>query len=183
MLEIISNYMCLFDINHYCAVMTSETTVERLDAFDLKILRVLQEHGRLAVVDLADRIGLSATPTQRRMQRLEEAGIIKGYAARLDRRSAGLGLTVFLQLKIEGHHQGHAAVLQKRLVAMPEVVTCHIVAGDADIMAEVVVSDLAAYEAFLLGKLLKLTMIKEVRSFISMRALKVDGALNLPLEA
>jgi Lrp/AsnC family transcriptional regulator, leucine-responsive regulatory protein len=160
--------------------MTSEPTVERLDAFDLKILRTLQEHGRMPVVDLAERIGLSATPTQRRMQRLEAAGIIKGYSARLDRKCAGLGLTVFLQLKIEGHHQGNAAVLQKRLAGMDEILCCHIVSGDADLMAEVVVADLAAYEAFLLGKLLKLTMIKEVRSFISLRALKVDGALDLP---
>jgi Lrp/AsnC family transcriptional regulator, leucine-responsive regulatory protein len=163
--------------------MTDAPIIERLDAFDLKILRVLQERGRLPVVELAEQIGLSATPTQRRMQRLEEAGIIKGYAARLDRKSAGLSLTVFLQLKIEGHHQGNAAVLQKRLVAMTEIVSCHIVSGDADLVAEVVVADLAAYEGFLLGKLLKLTMIKEVRSYISLRALKVDGALSLPVDA
>jgi Lrp/AsnC family leucine-responsive transcriptional regulator len=149
-----------------------------LDAFDLKILRVLQSEGRLPVVELAERIGLSATPTQRRMQRLESEGIIAGYAARLDRRRAGLALTVFLQLKIDGHHERNAALLQKRLVDMPEIVSCHIVSGDADLVAEVVVEDLAAYEAFLLGKLLKLGIIKEVRSLISLRALKIDGALN-----
>lgn len=103
----------------------------RLDSFDLKILRLLQAEGRLPMVELAERIGLSATPTQRRVQRLEEAGIIAGYRARLDRRRAGLSLTVFLQLKIEGHHERNASLLQKRLVALPEVVACHIVSGDA----------------------------------------------------
>jgi Lrp/AsnC family transcriptional regulator, leucine-responsive regulatory protein len=154
----------------------------RLDGFDLKILNVLQAEGRLPMVELADRIGLSATPTQRRVQRLEAAGIIAGYGARLDRRRAGLSLTVFLHLKIEGHHERNASLLQKRLVALPEVVACHIVSGDADLIAEVVVRDLGAYEAFMMDKLLKLPMIKEMRSLISLRALKVGGPLEVALE-
>jgi Lrp/AsnC family leucine-responsive transcriptional regulator len=151
-----------------------------VDALDAKIVRVLQQEGRISVVELADRIGLSPTPTQRRLQRLEREGIIAGYAARLDRRRAGLSLTVFLHLKVEGHHERNAALLQKQLPSMPEVVSCHIVSGDADLIAEVVVPDLAAYEAFLMGKLLKLGVIKEVRSSISLRALKIDGPLNVP---
>ena len=86
---------------------------------------------------------------------------------------------MFLHLKIDGHHERNAAILEKRLVAMPEVVSCHIVSGDADLIAEVAVRDLAAYEAFMMEKLLKLTMIKEMRSWISLRALKVDGPLEV----
>lgn len=155
----------------------SEASTHRLDAFDLKIVRVLQDEGRISVVDLAARVGLSPTPTQRRMQRLEELGIIAGYGARLDRRRAGLSLTVFLQLKVDGHHEKNAALLQKRLTSMPEIVSCHIVSGDADLVAEVVVRDLEAYEGFLMGKLLKLGIVKEIRSSISLRALKIDGPL------
>lgn len=157
----------------------ARTDGQNFDAFDLKILRLLQAEGRKPVIEIAERIGLSATPTQRRIQRLEEGGIIARYAARLDRKRSGLSLTVFLHLKIDGHHERNAAILEKRLVAMPEVVSCHIVSGDADLIAEVVVRDLAAYEAFMMEKLLKLTMIKEMRSWISLRALKVDGPLEV----
>ena len=155
------------------------TDGQRFDTFDLKILRLLQSEGRKPVIEIAERIGLSATPTQRRIQRLEDEGIIARYAARLDRKRAGLSLTVFLHLKIDGHHERNAAILEKRLVAMPEVVSCHIVSGDADLIAEVAVRDLTAYEAFMMEKLLKLTMIKEMRSWISLRALKVDGPLEV----
>ncbi len=150
-----------------------------LDVFDRKILRTLQAEGRISVVELAQRIGLSPTPTQRRMQRLESEGVIAKYAARLDRRNAGLSLTVFLQLKVDGHHDRNAALIQKRVAEMPEIVSCHIVSGDADLVAEVVVPDLAAYETFLLDKLFKLGIVKEVRSSISLRALKVDGPLSV----
>lgn len=150
-----------------------------LDSYDLKLLRVLQTEGRMPIVELAEKIGLSATPTQRRVQRLEAEGIIAGYGARLDRQRAGLGLTVFLQVKVDGHHERKAGLLQQKLASMPEIVSCHIVSGDADLVAEVVVADLAAYEAFLMGKLLKLGIVKEVRSSISLRALRVDGALNV----
>ncbi len=160
----------------------SDVVELRLDNFDLKILRILQTDGRLAIVELAERIGLSATPTQRRMQRLEEAGIIAGYGARLDRRRSGLSLTVFLHLKIEGHHERNASLLQKRLVALPQVIACHIVSGDADLIAEVVVRDLGAYETFMMEKLLKLPMIKEMRSLISLRVLKIDGPLDVALD-
>jgi DNA-binding Lrp family transcriptional regulator len=157
----------------------TRTDGQRFDTFDLKILRLLQSEGRKPVIEIAERIGLSATPTQRRIQRFEEEGIIARYAALLDRKRAGLSLTVFLHLKIDGHHERNAAILEKRLVAMPEVVSCHIVSGDADLIAEVAVRDLAAYEVFMMEKLLKLTMIKEMRSWISLRALKVDGPLEV----
>ena len=157
----------------------TRTPDRRFDAFDLKILRILQFEGRKPVIEIAELIGLSATPTQRRIQRFEEEGIIARYAALLDRKRAGLSLTVFLHLKIDGHHERNAAILEKRLVAMAEVVSCHIVSGDADLIAEVAVPDLAAYETFMMEKLLKLTMIKEMRSWISLRALKVDGPLEV----
>ena len=67
-------------------------------------------------------------------------------------------------------------------MALPQVVACHIVSGDADLIAEVVVRDLGAYETFMMDKLLKLPMIKEMRSLISLRALKIDGPLDVALD-
>src|SRR3712207_6110353 len=113
-----------------------------LDAFDLKILRALQDDGRLTNNELADRIGLSPSPCLRRVRRLERDGFIRTYRAVLDRESIGLGLTVFVDIKVEKHNRENAQALQEALRALPEVVSCHMVSGAADFVAEIVVANL-----------------------------------------
>jgi Lrp/AsnC family leucine-responsive transcriptional regulator len=151
-----------------------------LDAIDRRILAALQADGRLSNVDLADRVGLSPSPCLRRVRRLEEAGVIRGYRAVLDRKLIGLGLTVFVSIKIEGHQEEHTIAVQEAFRAMPEVVACHLVSGESDFLLEVVVPDLGAYEELLLGRLLKLPGLKDVRSSFAMR--EVKAAAPLPLE-
>lgn len=150
------------------------------DDFDLRILAALQADGRLSNVDLAEKVGLSPSPCLRRVRRLEEAGFIRGYRAVLERPALGLGLTVFLGISVDKHSAGNAAALQAVLAEMPEVVAAHMVSGEADFLAEIVVPDLAAYERLLTAKLLTLPMIKDVRSNFALRAVKTDGALPLP---
>lgn len=82
-----------------------------LDDLDLKILAVLQAHGRITNADLADRIGLSATPCLRRVKALEQEGTIKGYRALLDRTKVGLGLTVMVGVKVDGHRDENARAI------------------------------------------------------------------------
>ncbi len=151
-----------------------------LDAIDRRILRILQEDGRLTNVELADRVGLSPSPCLRRVKRLEEEGIIKGYRAVLDRRAVSLGLTIFTEIKVDRHTRANADALQKALEAIPEVVSCHMVSGAPDFIAEIVVPDLAAYEALLTNVLLELPMVEDIKSNFSMRAVKTDGPLALP---
>jgi Lrp/AsnC family leucine-responsive transcriptional regulator len=151
-----------------------------LDAIDRRILAALQADGRLSNVELADKVGLSPSPCLRRVRRLEEAGLIRGYRAVLDRKLIGLGLTVFVSVKIEGHQEEHTNAVQAAFRAMPEVVACHLVSGESDFLLEVVVPDLAAYEDLLLGRLLKLPGLKDVRSSFAMR--EVKPAAPLPLE-
>jgi Lrp/AsnC family leucine-responsive transcriptional regulator len=150
-----------------------------LDAFDLKILRALQGDGRLTNNELAERIGLSPSPCLRRVRRLERDGFIRTYRAVLDRESVGLGLTVFLEIKVEKHSRENAQALQEALSSMPEVVACHMVSGTADFMAEIVVPNLKAYERLLTEKLLTLPMIGDIRSNFSLSRVKSDGALPL----
>lgn len=150
-----------------------------IDAIDRRILAVLQEEGRLPVVDLAERVGLSPSPCLRRLRALEEAGLIAGYRAVLDRSRIGLGLTVFVGIRVEVHRDRNANALQAAVLEMPEVVACHIVSGNADFLLEVVVADLAAYERFILGSLLKLPMIRDVRSAFSIRTVKTAAPLPL----
>lgn len=151
----------------------------RLDSFDRRILEILQVEGRLSNVDLADRIGLSPTPCLRRVKALEAAGCIRGYKAALDRKGVGLDLTVLVGVKVDGHRDGNAGAIQDAFRAMPEVVSCHLVSGESDFLLEAVFADIAGYEQFLLGKLLKLPMVKDIKSNFVIRTVKENAPLPL----
>lgn len=150
-----------------------------LDAIDRRIIAELQADARLTNVELADRVGLSASPCLRRVKRLERDGIIEGYRATLRRERVGLGFSVFLGVKIEGHANDRAVAFEEAVCAMPEVIACHLVSGEADYMLEVVVTDLEAYQHFLVGKLLSLPIVREVRSNIAIQTRKAGGPLPL----
>ena len=151
-----------------------------LDGIDRRMLAALQADGRLTNVELADRVGLSPSPCLRRLKRLEQAEVIRGYRAVLDRRAVGLGLTVFVGIKVGKHSRDNAETLHTALAAIPEVVACHMVSGEADFLAEVVVPDLDAYERLLMDRLLTLPMIEDIRSNFALRTIKTDGPLALP---
>ena len=150
-----------------------------LDAIDRRIIAVLQADGRLSNVELADRVGLSPSPCLRRVKRLEREGYIEAYRATLQRSRVGLGFTVFVDVKIEGHANARAEAFQEAIVTMPEIVACHLVSGEADYLLEVVVPDLEHYQRFLVGKLLSLPIVREVRSNIAIQTLKAAGPLPL----
>jgi Lrp/AsnC family leucine-responsive transcriptional regulator len=97
----------------------------------------------------------------------------------LQRSRVGLGFTVFVDVKIEGHANERADAFQEAIVAMPEIVACHMVSGEADYLLEVVVPDLEHYQRFLVGKLLNLPIVREVRSNIAIQTLKAGGPLPL----
>lgn len=151
-----------------------------LDAIDCRIIAALQADGRLSNLELADRVGLSPSPCLRRVKRLEREGYIQGYRAVLQRGRVGLGFTVFVGVKVNGHADERLIAFEAAVQAMPEVVACHMVSGEADYLLEVVVPDLAHYQRFMLGKLLDLPLVKEVRSNVAIQTLKV--AAPLPLE-
>jgi len=150
-----------------------------LDAIDRRIVAALQADGRLSNVDLADRIGLSPSPCLRRVKRLEREGYIEGYRAALRRERVGLGFSVFVGVKIDGHANERALLFEQAVLAMSEVIACHMISGDADYLLEVVVPDLDAYQPFLVGKLLNLPMVREVRSNIAIQTLKAGAPLPL----
>ena len=150
-----------------------------LDPIDCRIVAALQEDGRLTNLELADRVGLSPSPCLRRVKRLERDGYIESYRAILQRNRLGLGLTVFVGIKIGGHANVQAETFQEAVIAMPEVVACHLVSGEADYLLEVVVPDLEHYQQFLVGKLLALPIVREVRSNIAIQTLKAGAPLPL----
>jgi Lrp/AsnC family leucine-responsive transcriptional regulator len=152
---------------------------EVIDATDARILSALQSDGRLSNTRLAEIVGLSPSPCLRRVQRLEQEGHITSYRAILGRREVGLGVTVFLSIRIEGHADERADALQDAFVALPEVVSCHMVSGEMDYLLEVAVPDLEAYQSLLVDRLLEWPIIKEVRSTIAIQCLKSTSPLPL----
>jgi len=150
-----------------------------LDAIDCRIIAALQVDGRLSNIELAERVGLSPSPCLRRTRRLEREGYIEAYRAMLGRSRIGLDLTVFVAVKIDGHADERASALEEAFRASPEIVACHMVSGEADYLLEVVVPDLEHYQRFLLGKLLSLPIVKEVRSHIAITTVKAAAALPL----
>ena len=152
----------------------------KLDEFDLAILAALQDNARATNVEIADKVNLSPSPCLRRIRLLEEAGIVKGYRADLDRQAVGLELTVFVHFKVIRHNRENADEFQQALVEIPEVVSCYMISGDLDFLAEVVVENLAAYERLLTEKLLVLPQVTDIRSNFAIRNVKTGGKLKLP---
>ena len=150
-----------------------------LDAIDCRIVATLQADGRLSNIELAARVGLSPSPCLRRVKRLERDGYIDAYRAVLQRERIGLGFSVFVGVKIEGHANDQALAFEKAVLAMPEVVGFHLVSGEVDYFLEVVVPDLEHYRQFLINKLLELSIVREVRSNIAIQTLKAGAPLPL----
>ncbi|WP_404944044.1 Lrp/AsnC family transcriptional regulator [Rhizobium rhizogenes] len=151
----------------------------KLDKFDIAILNCLQEDARATNVEIAEKVNLSPSPCLRRIRNLEKSGLLRGYRADIDRKEAGLGLTVFVELKVGHHSKENSEAQQAALLAIPEIVACHLISGTADFLAEVVVEDLAAYEKVMSEKLLVLPGVSDLRSNFAIRTLKTNGALKL----
>jgi Lrp/AsnC family transcriptional regulator, leucine-responsive regulatory protein len=160
-----------------CFDVAIEEMIMPLDLVDRRMLEILQREGRLSNAALAERLHLSPSPCLRRLRGLEQDGVITGYRAVLDRATLGLGLTVFVELKAEGHSDRSAAAIGERLKAAPEVISAHIVSGSADFLLEVAVADLAAYERLMFGTLLQLPNVVDIRSNFALRTIKTEGPL------
>ena len=149
-----------------------------LDAIDRRILERLQQDGRLSNADLAEQVGLSSSPCWRRVKALEEAGVIKGYAAQLDAKSVGpLGQrlhVVSLSTQIEKALQD----FERAAAARPEVMECYLMTGDSDYLLRIVVPDLEAYERFVMD-FTKIPGIAQIRSSFALRPVKQGTALPL----
>src|ERR1700728_4514029 len=149
------------------------------DRVDRAIVATLQRDGRMANVDLADAISLSPSACLRRVKALEASGIIAGYRAEVSRAAAGLGLTVFIGLKVGGHSQESSIRIEQALLAIPAIVACYLVSGSSDFLVEAVVPDLAGYEQLLLGQILAIPSIVEAQSTFAIRTILSRGPLPL----
>jgi Lrp/AsnC family transcriptional regulator, leucine-responsive regulatory protein len=150
-----------------------------LDEIDLKILEILEADARLTNVELADKVGLSTSPCLRRVRRLEAEGIIEGYGARINRAKVGLGLTAFVEVKLERPRESDAVKFRKAMQHLPQVLSCYLISGRPDFLMEVTVSDLNQYSNSLLKNLRDHSEIKEVQSAFVLETVKASSPLPI----
>ena len=154
-------------------------SADRLDRWDLALLRELQADARLSNAELAERIGLSAAPTWRRVRRLEERGYITGYRAVIDRRRVGLGVLAFVRVDAERNNAQATRELEDRIRSLPEVVACHYISGAGTFELHVVATDLEAYPRWAMETLFKLPNVKDMQTSFSLGEVKADAAWPL----
>jgi Lrp/AsnC family leucine-responsive transcriptional regulator len=142
-----------------------------VDAVDRRIVEILQENGRILNTELAEMVHLSPSAYLRRVRALEQAGLIAGYRAVVDRGRAGLYLTVFVEIRgASRHSRATAERVQERLTGVPAVVACHTLAGGADFLVEAAVPDLAHFERVLLDDIQGIPEVAETRSSFVIRS-------------
>jgi Lrp/AsnC family leucine-responsive transcriptional regulator len=147
-----------------------------MDDVDRAILAVLEKHGRINNADLAARVGLSPSPCLRRVRKLEETGVIRGYRALIDPAAVGRSLRVFTGVRLVRHARAEVAAFERAVIRLPEVVNTHHVTGNYDYLLHVEVADLPAYEDFHANRLASLPGVAAVTSYVTMKTLSADTA-------
>lgn len=147
----------------------------KLDRIDRRILRDLQEHGRMTNVELAKRAGISPPPCLRRVRALEETGCIIGYHAEVASEPLGFGVTVFAHVGLNSQAETDLIAFEKLVVTWPEVRACHMLAGETDFLLKIVATDWDAYQRFLTTQLTAAPNVSVVKSALAIRTSK-----NLP---
>jgi Lrp/AsnC family leucine-responsive transcriptional regulator len=154
--------------------MTRLAQMPDLDRTDRKILALLQEDGRMATVELAERIGLSPTATTERVKRLTRDGLITGYGARLDPALLGRSFLVFVEVLLDKTTPDVFDRFADQVRRTRDVVECHMVAGGFDYLLKVRVADMAAYRRFLGDSLWTIVGVRETRTYTVMEEVKAD---------
>ena len=154
----------------------------KLDAFDLRILALLQEDASKPLAELAEAVGLSPTPCWRRIQKLEEAGHIRRRVALLDRTKLKAGVTVFIAVKTAHHSMDWLERFHAAVQDLPEIVDFYRMSGDIDYLLKAYASDISAYDA-LYKKLIARIELSDVTSMFAMEELKSTTAIPLGFAA
>ena len=152
----------------------------KLDKIDLKILRDLQDDGRMTNVELAKNAGISPPPCLRRVRALEETGCIRGYHADLDAEALGFGVTVFAHVGLSSQAETDLIAFEERVREWKEVRECYMLAGEIDFLLKIVATDWDAYQKFLTSRLTPAPNVSVVKSALAIRASK--RAFGVPVD-
>ena len=144
----------------------------KIDKTDESILKILQNDSRTTNQQLSEKIGMSASPCWRRVKRLEDEKVIRGYGVLLDRRKLGLGVMVFIRVSIDRHSEAEALKFEEEVMQLDDVVACYSIGGDADFLLQVVSNDLDTYAEFSMSIIRRLPGIKEMQSMFTLKEIK-----------
>lgn len=151
----------------------------RLDATDWRILKELQADGRITNVALAARVGLTPPPCLRRLQALEQAGLIKGYHAVIDARMLGFEVTAFAMVRLIAQAEADLRAFENRVLTWPFVREAHMLSGDIDYMLKCVAPDLTAFQDFVLGELTAAPNVASVKTTVTIREAKFEAGVPI----
>ena len=151
----------------------------RLDDLDRRLLALLQEDGRATSVELARRLDLSPPGLQRRLRRLEAAGVIRGYTTLVNREAVGLDLLCFVEVKLAHHRPDCVARFRDEVQAIPEVLECHYLTGESDYLIKIVVANHKALETVLFEGLMRIDGVDRIHTSIVINEVKLSTVLPL----
>jgi len=154
----------------------------KLDKIDRKILRDLQENGRMPNVELARRAGISAPPCLRRLRALEDAGYIKGYHADVAPEALGFGVTVFAHVGLSSQAETDLVNFETLVRGWPLVRECHMLAGETDFLLKIVAEDWDSYQRFLTEKLTAAPNVSHVKSMLAIRSSKYQFGVPVDVD-
>ena len=151
-----------------------------MDEKDRQIIRALQQDGRLSNQRLAEIVNLSASPCLRRLRNLEKAGVIRGYAARVDQEAFGLAITVFVRIRLERHDEETVRNFERQVAGMEEVLECHVMTGQTDYQLRVLAASLRDYEHFIRARLQRVGGIGSIDSSFAYGTVKESSVFPMP---
>lgn len=154
-----------------------------LDPIDVRILTELQGNAKLTNVELAERVHLSPSPCLARVRALEKAGIIKRYVGLLDAHAVGLGVSVFIQIRLEKQIEHSLETFEAAVQRFPQIMECYLMTGDSDYLLRLVVPDLEALQRFIVEELVRIRGISNIRSSVALKQVKFETALPLAVES
>jgi len=150
-----------------------------LDSMDIRILKELQRDGAQSNVALAQRVGLSPSPCLARVRALEKSGVIDRYVAIASPQKLGLGLNVFISVRLKSQNKDTLAQFERQIALHEEVMECYLMTGDSDYLLRVAIADIAALERFILDQLTPIPGIEQIRSSFALKQVRYKTALPL----
>jgi len=151
----------------------------KLDHIDYNILKILQARGRITNAQLASEVGLSPAPTLERVRKLENAGMIQSFHAKVNAEKLGLNIIVFIEVKLNYHSQFQIEAFSEKISNLPEIVEAYHITGDGDYLLKMYSTSIADYQKFIVEKLSKIDGVGHIQSKVVLSTIKNE--MSLPL--
>lgn len=152
----------------------------KLDHIDRKILTILQASAKITNAQLSKEIGLSPAPTLERVKKLENAGILKSYHAKVDTDKLGLGVSTFVLVSLKGHNKDNIDIFLAEINQIDEVIECHHITGSGDFILKIIAKDIGSYQKLMLEKVSNITVLDNMESMVILSTFKDSKVIPIP---